>query len=66
MRVIAIALALVFFILGILYGLGKINFFTESGAAHAHHITHLVVCWALALLCLIWARFQGSPSASMR
>jgi hypothetical protein len=66
MRVIAIALAIVFFILGILYGLGKINFLTESGAGHAHHITHLVVCWALALLCLIWARFQSAPSASMR
>jgi len=66
MRVIAFALAIVFFILGILYGLGKINFLTESGAGHAHHITHLVISWALALLCLIWARFQGSPSASMR
>lgn len=66
MRVIAIALAVVFFVLGILYGLGKINFLTESGAGHTHHITHLVVCWVLALLCLIWARFQSSPSSSMR
>jgi hypothetical protein len=61
MRVIAFALAVVFFVLGILYGLGKINLFTESGAAHVHHITHLVVLWVLALLCLIWARFQSSP-----
>jgi hypothetical protein len=66
MKVIAIALAIVFFVLGILYGLGKINFLTESGAGHQHHITHLVISWALALLCLIWARFAGSPSASMR
>jgi len=61
MRVIAILLAIVFFVLGILYGLGKINYFTESGATHTHHITHLVVCWVLALLCLIWARFQSAP-----
>jgi len=61
MRVVAIALAIIFFILGILYGLGKINFFTQSGAAHAYHITHLVVLWVLALLCLIWARFQSAP-----
>ncbi|HZV77912.1 MAG TPA: hypothetical protein VFF63_09170 [Candidatus Babeliales bacterium] len=61
MRVIAIALAVVLFVLGILYGLGKINAFTSSGAAHAHHVTHLVVLWALALLCLIWARFQSAP-----
>jgi hypothetical protein len=61
MRVVAIALAIIFFVLGILYGMGKINFFTQSGAQHAHHITHLVVLWVLALLCLIWARFQGAP-----
>lgn len=61
MRVIAYLLAVVFFVLGILYGLGKLNLFTESGAGHAHHITHLIVLWVLALLCLIWARFQSSP-----
>jgi hypothetical protein len=54
-------LAAVFFILGILYGLGTIGFFTESGAGHPHHISHLVICWVLALLCLIWARFQTAP-----
>ena len=61
MRVIALILAVFFFIAGILYGLGKINWFTESGPAHAHHFTHLVVAWFLALLCLIWARFQAAP-----
>ena len=66
MRVIALLLAAVFFVLGILYGLGKVNFFTESGSAHAHHITHLVICWVLALLALIWARFQVSPARSLR
>jgi len=61
MRLIALLLAAFFFVVGILYGLGKISFLTESGAGHAHHITHLVVAWALALLCLIWARFQSAP-----
>jgi len=61
MRVVALALAIVFFVLGILYGMGKINFFTQSGPQHAHHITHLVILWVLALLCLIWARFQSAP-----
>jgi hypothetical protein len=60
-KVLAYTLAVAFFVIGILYGMGKVNFFTESGAAHAHHISHLVICWALALLCLIWARFQGAP-----
>jgi hypothetical protein len=61
MKAIALLLALFFFVVGIFYGLGRINIFTESGAAHTHHITHLVVCWFLALLCLVWYRFQGSP-----
>jgi hypothetical protein len=60
LRVIAIVLAVVFFVLGILYGLGTINFFVASGAGHPH-VKHLVVLWILALLCLIWARFQSSP-----
>jgi hypothetical protein len=61
MRVIALTLAIIFFVLGILYGLGKLNLFTESGPGHAHHITHLVILWVLALLCVIWARFQSAP-----
>lgn len=63
MRPIAIVLAVVFFVLGILYGLGKINLFTQSGELHPHHISHLIVLWVLALLCLIWARFQSAPSS---
>jgi FtsH-binding integral membrane protein len=59
---LAIVLAIVFFVLGILYGLGTINFATKSGEAHSHHISHLVVCWVIALLCLIWFRFQSNPS----
>jgi hypothetical protein len=62
MRTLAFVLAAVFFVLGILYGLGKINWLTESGPQHSHHVTHLIVLWFLALLCLIWARFQSAPS----
>jgi hypothetical protein len=61
MRAIALGLAVIFFVLGILYGMGRINVFTQSGAGHAHHVTHLVILWVLALLCLIWARFQSAP-----
>jgi hypothetical protein len=62
MKAIALVLAAVFFVLGILYGMGKINWFTQSGPEHAHHITHLIILWVLALLCLIFARFQTAPS----
>jgi hypothetical protein len=61
-KALALLLAVVFFVLGGLYGLGKINWFTYSGAAHATHTSHLVILWVLALLCLIWARFQSAPS----
>lgn len=62
MKTAAFVLAAIFFVLGILYGLGKINFLTSSGPEHSHHITHLIVLWVLALLCLIFARFQTAPS----
>lgn len=61
MKPLAYLLALIFFILGVLYGLGKINFLTESGATHHSHVSHLILCWVIALLCLIWARFQNAP-----
>jgi hypothetical protein len=61
-KLLALVLALVFFVLGALYGLGTINFLTKSGTEHAHHVSHLVVCWVLALLALIWYRFQTSAA----
>ena len=63
MKPLALVLALVFFVVGLLYGMGTINFLTKSGTAHAHHMSHLVLAWVIALLCLIWYRFQSSPSA---
>jgi hypothetical protein len=61
LKALALLLAVIFFIIGLLYGLGRINFLTESGTAHAHHVSHMVVAWVIAILCLIWYRFQGSP-----
>ena len=66
MKALALLLAVVFFLLGILYGLGTINLFTKSGTEHSHHITHLVLCWILALLALVWYRFQSSADGVRR
>jgi hypothetical protein len=60
MKVVATLLAFFFLLLGLAYGLGYVNAFTSG--AHSHHFTHLVVCWVLALLCLVWSRFQGAPA----
>jgi hypothetical protein len=65
-KALALLLAVVFFIIGLLYGLGKIEFLTKSGEAHSHHISHLVVCWIIALLALVWFRFQSSSAPSRR
>lgn len=62
MKALALILAAAFFIVGLLYGMGMINILTKSGEAHAHHVTHLVVFWVLALLSLIWFRFQTSSA----
>ena len=64
MKALAIILAVFFFVVGLLYGMGTIQLFTKSGEAHAHHISHLVVCWVIALLCLIWFRFQSAPQTT--
>lgn len=63
MKLLAIVLAIVFFVVGLLYGLGYINILTKSGTSHAHHISHLVLFWVLAILSLIWYRFQSSSPA---
>ena len=62
MKMLAVVLALVFFVVGLAYGMGWINVFTKSGEAHQHHITHLVVAWVLSLLCMVWYRFQSNNS----
>ncbi|MHB1550399.1 MAG: hypothetical protein ACYDG0_00705 [Vulcanimicrobiaceae bacterium] len=60
MKILAIVLAVALFVLGLLYGLGIVNVLTSAG--HGHHIKHLILLWVLAVLALIWARFQSAPS----
>ncbi len=62
MKALAIVLALVFFVAGILYMTGMLQLFAhhETGP----HVKHAILAWVLALLSLIWYRFQSSPQTS--
>ncbi len=58
MKAIALVLAIVFFVLGILYAMGILNFFSHH--ATGHHYKHMIVLWLLSFLCIIWLRFQNN------
>lgn len=59
MKALAIVLAIVFFVCGILYMTGTLQLFTHDTGAH---VKHAIACWVLALLALIWYRFQSQPA----
>ncbi len=56
MKPLALVLAAVFFIIAILYWTGH---FVPSGV----HPKHGIVAVILALLCLVWYRFQSAETA---
>ncbi len=58
MKALALLLALAFFVAGILTALGTISL---THSHDVHHWKQTILLWILALLSLIWARFQQSP-----
>jgi hypothetical protein len=52
MKALALVLALIFFVVAILYWLPSGPF--------GHHVKHGILFAALGILSLIWMRFQGS------
>lgn len=50
-----VALAIVFALIGVLYGVGAIQILTSTG--QGRHTTHLILFLALALVSLLGARF---------
>lgn len=50
-----IVLAMIFFVLALLYAQGTINYFASSG--HTHHYTHAAVMVILGILSLVGANF---------
>ena len=56
MKQLALALALVFFVIAVLY-------WTGHGYPAGVHTKHGIVAIVLALLCLVWYRFQTAAPA---
>ncbi len=61
MKIGAVALAVVFLIIGVLYLTGTLQLGTH-GPPGKHHVSHFVLFVVLAGLCLVWARFQKSAT----
>ncbi len=60
MKPLAIALAVIFAIIGILYLLGVL----QIGTSHpGRHVSHFILFEVLAALSLVWLRFQASSSS---
>lgn len=57
MKIAAIALAVVFFIVAALYATGALQFGAHEGGPHVKHAILFVI---LGVLSLVWMRFQGA------
>jgi len=58
-KILALALAVVFFIIAVLYLLGIL----QIGAAHGgRHVSHGILFLVLGILSLVWVRFQSNAS----
>ncbi len=59
MKALALLLAAVFLIAAILYATGH-------GYPSGIHTKHAILAFVLAVLALVWFRFQSSPASSSR
>jgi hypothetical protein len=61
LKAIALALAVVFFIVAILYGTGILQIGAHEPGPH---LKHAVLFAILGVLSLVWMRFQANSSAA--
>jgi ABC-type transport system involved in multi-copper enzyme maturation permease subunit len=58
-KILALALAVVFFIIAVLYLIGIL----QVGASHpGPHVSHGILFLVLGILSLVWVRFQSNAS----
>ncbi len=62
MKPLALVLAIVFFIIAILYALGIMQFGSQHGG---RHLSHAVLFVVLAVLSLVWMRFQSGTASRL-
>lgn len=63
MKVVALALAAIFFLLAVLYALGLV----QLGASEpGHHFKHAALFAVLGVLSLVWMRFQSASTTGAR
>jgi hypothetical protein len=62
MKALSLVLALLFLIVGILYFAGMVHW-PSFLVPRAHGNGHGIACILLALLCLVWFRFQSAQPA---
>ena len=62
MKPLAIALAVAFAILGVLYLLGAVQLFVSHPGGR--HLSHFVLFEVLAALSLVWLRFQSKKPST--
>ncbi len=59
MKIVALVIAIICFVIAIGYALGVINWFVFD-PTHKHHISHFALFVILGVLALIWMRFAGA------
>ena len=57
MKILALILAIVFLVIGVLYWNGTIQF--GASRPGPHHL-HAILFYVLALVAIVWSRFQRS------
>lgn len=64
MKILAIVLAVIFVVLGIMAWTGSSNMMPMLGLDGTHHTKHAIAYFVLAVLCLVWMRM--SPGTAVR
>lgn len=64
MKVLAVALGVLFAILAVLTATGVAHFAPAIGLNGVHHTKHTILYGVLAILCFVWARMSTETAAA--